>query len=177
MFAGLRLAYLQNTGKSGYPRLCTCRASLPAAAVNSRDQTRLRSLMLWGRDGHRHFLPPLGYSLSMSDCLTCWIDHRRYECCYCTDHKCFAKASDPGRTAELTITRFIGQLTSLKAAPDLFSDWISFKIECRPGHQQLIKDLDVSIAYCKTSVSFMDDLNSCFEWDESSIRGSFSIFF
>ena len=78
------------------------------------------------------------------------------------------RLQDRWRTADLTVTQIIGQLTSLKAALDLISNWISSKCEGLPQHQQLVKDLDVSITCCKTLVSFMDEYISCLEWDASN---------
>lgn len=67
------------------------------------------------------------------------------------------------RKANLTISLLIGQLSTLKAALNQISEWITASLVGVPQHEQLVADLDVSIEACKILILVLDDRISCLE--------------
>lgn len=61
------------------------------------------------------------------------------------------------RNANLTVSLLIGQLSTLKAALNQISEWITTSLVGVPRHEQLIADLDVSLEACKVLVLLLDD--------------------
>ncbi|KAL9117504.1 MAG: hypothetical protein Q9187_005958 [Circinaria calcarea] len=61
------------------------------------------------------------------------------------------------RKASLTVSLLIGQLSTVKAALNQISQWITTSLVGVPQHQQLVADLDVSLEACKVLVLVLDD--------------------
>ena len=64
---------------------------------------------------------------------------------------------DKYKTATLTISNFITQLTSLKAALSKISEWIASELVDAPQHHQLIIDLEEAIVCCRILVQSVDE--------------------
>ena len=70
------------------------------------------------------------------------------------------------KTTDFTISQLIGQLTTLKAALNQISNWVSGNVGRFPQNHQLTIDLEASIESCRTLVLFMEDLLSNLGWNE-----------
>lgn len=67
------------------------------------------------------------------------------------------------KQADLTISLLIGQLSTLKAALNQISEWITSSLIAVSQHEQLVLDLTISIEGCKVLVSALDDRINSFE--------------
>ncbi|MCJ1402596.1 hypothetical protein MMC11_005816 [Xylographa trunciseda] len=67
-------------------------------------------------------------------------------------------------TADITILNLIVQLTSLKAALNKISEWISSDLVDEPQHHQLLLDLEDSLTCCRILINSMDDQVSNLDW-------------
>ena len=72
------------------------------------------------------------------------------------------------RKANLTVSLLIGQLSTLKAALNQISEWITTSLVGVPQHQQLMADLDVSLKACNILILVLYDRVSCLEKGTSS---------
>jgi hypothetical protein len=61
------------------------------------------------------------------------------------------------RTASLVITLLIGQLTTLKAAINQITEWISNSLINIPVHEQLVSDLQVSLESCQVLILVLEE--------------------
>ena len=72
--------------------------------------------------------------------------------------------------ADWTVTAIISQLTTLKAALNQISEWISTDLAAGPQHYQLGLDLEEALESCKTLILFIDGQLSRLEWkDDDSL--------
>lgn len=67
------------------------------------------------------------------------------------------------KQADLTVSLLIGQLSTLKAALNQISEWITSRLDSIPQHEQLVSDLTISIQSCEFLVSALDDRINSFE--------------
>ena len=65
------------------------------------------------------------------------------------------------RNANLTVSLLIGQLSTLKAALNQISEWITARLVGVPQHEQLVADLDISLEACKILILVLDNRISC----------------
>ena len=61
------------------------------------------------------------------------------------------------KKANLTVSLLIGQLSTLKAALNQISAWISTSLVDAPRHQQLVADLTTSLDGCELLILLLDD--------------------
>lgn len=61
------------------------------------------------------------------------------------------------KTASLTVSLLIGQLTTIKAALNEVSEWISISLLGVVEHEQLIDNLNLSLGSCHIIISILDD--------------------
>lgn len=71
------------------------------------------------------------------------------------------------KTADLTISLLISQMTTLKAALSQIEDWISTSLSLIQ-HHQLVMDLEASLESCETLLLFIDGQMSHFELNDSN---------
>jgi hypothetical protein len=75
------------------------------------------------------------------------------------------------RQADLTVSLLIGQLSTLKAALNQICEWIKTKLVAVPRHEQLVKDLNVSIEGCKVLLLVLDErIVSCERSEDDSLN-------
>lgn len=67
------------------------------------------------------------------------------------------------KQADLTVSLLIGQLSTLKAALNQISEWITSSLDAVPQHEQLVSDLTISINGCKVLVLALDDRIKSFD--------------
>ena len=70
------------------------------------------------------------------------------------------------KDADMTILNLMSQLTSLRAALNKISEWISSDLVDVPQHYQLVLDLEDSITCCRMLVGAMDDQISKVNWTD-----------
>ena len=70
--------------------------------------------------------------------------------------------------ADWTITLIIGHLTTLKAALNHISQWISTDLAAEPQHYQLVLDLGDALSSCKALVLYIDSRLCKLEWDQDN---------
>ncbi|MCJ1414340.1 hypothetical protein MMC32_000666 [Xylographa parallela] len=68
------------------------------------------------------------------------------------------------KDADLTIVNLMAQLTSMKAALNKISEWISSDLADVPQHHQLVLDLQDSVTCCTALVKSMDGQISKLDW-------------
>ncbi|MCJ1283789.1 hypothetical protein MMC26_003120 [Xylographa opegraphella] len=68
------------------------------------------------------------------------------------------------KDADLIIINLMAQLSSLKAALNKISEWISSDLAETPQHHQLILDLEDSISCCRILIKSMDGQISKLDW-------------
>ena len=61
------------------------------------------------------------------------------------------------KKADLTVSLLIGQLSTLKAALNQISEWITTSLITVPQHHQLVMDLTVSLKSCKFLILLLDE--------------------
>lgn len=59
--------------------------------------------------------------------------------------------------ADMTVTLLISQISTLKAALDHISEWMSTATNKASQHHQLVIDLEQSLYSCKILITFIDD--------------------
>lgn len=67
------------------------------------------------------------------------------------------------KQADLTVSLLIGQLSTLKAALNQISEWITSSLVAVSQHEQLVSDLTISIEGCKVLVLALDDRINSFD--------------
>ena len=72
------------------------------------------------------------------------------------------------KDTDMTIFNLILQLTSLKAALNKISEWLSSDLEDTPQHHQLVIDLEDSVSCCRMLVKSMDDQISKLDWNNAN---------
>lgn len=77
------------------------------------------------------------------------------------------------KQADLTVSLLIGQLSTLKAAMNQISEWITSSLADVPQHEQLVSDLTLSIEGCKILVSALDDRINSFDRNAAHSLNSF----
>ena len=97
--------------------------------------------------------------------------HYRYSWRCCQYHWSYRKTinklrdiHDRWKDADLTIINLISQLTSLRAALNKISEWISSDLADIPQHHQLVMDLEDSVTCCWTLIKLMDNQVSKLNW-------------
>ncbi|KAK4690330.1 hypothetical protein P7C71_g6437, partial [Lecanoromycetidae sp. Uapishka_2] len=60
------------------------------------------------------------------------------------------------KSADMTVSLLLGQLSTLKAALDQISSWISNSLDGVPENYQMVIDLEMSLDSCNILVSVMD---------------------
>ena len=68
------------------------------------------------------------------------------------------------KDADLIIISLVAQLTSLRAALNKISEWISSDLADVPQHHQLVLDLEDSVTCCRTLMKSMDSQISKLDW-------------
>ena len=81
------------------------------------------------------------------------------------------KLQERWKSAELTVGVLIGQLTTVKAALDQISTWISTISTDSPHHHRLVIDLEAAVQSCKLCVSLLDKHLTKLDWDTSHRLG------
>ena len=56
----------------------------------------------------------------------------------------------------MTVSLLVAQLTTLKAALNQISDWVSQRLKSEVQHHQLVMDLESSMQSCNLFASLMD---------------------
>ena len=69
------------------------------------------------------------------------------------------------QVADWTVTSIIGHLTTLKAALNQISQWISSDLAAEPQHYQLVLDLGDALHSCKALILYIDSHLCKFEWN------------
>ena len=72
------------------------------------------------------------------------------------------------QVVDWTITSIIGHLTTLKAALNQISQWISTDLAAKPQHYQLVLDLGDALGSCKALILYIDSYLCKLEWNEDS---------
>ena len=70
------------------------------------------------------------------------------------------------KSADLTVSLLIGQLTTLKAALDQISQWMSSNLNSSSQHHQLTIDMTSSLQSCEALISFLNDHISRLKFDD-----------
>ena len=71
------------------------------------------------------------------------------------------------KLADLTLNLLIGQLSTLNAALDQISQWISTSLPFDQQHHQLVMDLGNALESCKALLICIDDHISALRWNEN----------
>jgi hypothetical protein len=74
------------------------------------------------------------------------------------------------RSASLVVSLLIGQLTTLKAALNQITEWVSDHLVNVPRHEQLVADLQVSLESCHVLIIVLEERIENLE-QESGIAG------
>lgn len=72
------------------------------------------------------------------------------------------------RSASLTVSLLIGQITTIKAALDQITQWVTSSLVSIPKHEQLVADLGVSLESCKLLVTVLEERISQLECDQGA---------
>jgi hypothetical protein len=72
------------------------------------------------------------------------------------------------KSASLTVSLLIGQITTVKAALDQITEWVTSSLVDIPRHEQLVADLDVSLESCKLLVTVLEERISQLERDDAA---------
>ena len=67
--------------------------------------------------------------------------------------------------ADMTINLLVGQISTLKAALEQISNWMSTSVNAAPQHHQLLIHLEQSLYSCRILISFTNDHTSSLETD------------
>lgn len=71
------------------------------------------------------------------------------------------------KTADLTISLLIGQLTALRAALNQIEEWISTSLNVFQ-HYQLVMDLEASLESCEALLLFINGKLTGLDWSDSN---------
>ena len=71
------------------------------------------------------------------------------------------------KTADLTISLLIGQLTALRAALNQIEEWISTSLNAFQ-HYQLVMDLEASLESCQALLLFINGQLTGLDWNDSN---------
>lgn len=71
------------------------------------------------------------------------------------------------KTADLTISLLISQLTTLRAALNQIKEWISTSLNAN-YHYQLVMDLGASLESCESLLLFIDGQLLHFDWNDNN---------
>ena len=77
------------------------------------------------------------------------------------------KLQERWKAADLTISLLVGQLTTLKAALEQISAWISRSLDGNEQHHQLVLSFETTMQSCKLLLHVLDGQLSELEWDAS----------
>jgi hypothetical protein len=72
------------------------------------------------------------------------------------------------RNASLTVGLLIGQITTIKAALDQITQWVTSSLVNIPRHEQLVADLEISLESCKLLVTVLEERISQLECDDNT---------
>ena len=77
------------------------------------------------------------------------------------------KIQERWKAADLTVSVLIGQLTTLKAALNQISQWVSMRLTGSSQHHQLVIDLEAAIQSCRLLILLLDEHLNKLEWNAS----------
>jgi hypothetical protein len=86
--------------------------------------------------------------------------------------RCLIDLQSRYRSASLIVNLLIGQLTTLKAAVNQITDWVTSSLFNSPTHEQVVADLETSLESCKLLILVLEERISQLERDG---RGSLSV--
>ncbi|EPE34221.1 Transducin (alpha subunit), insertion [Glarea lozoyensis ATCC 20868] len=100
--------------------------------------------------------------------------------------QCLINLQSRYRSASLIVSLLIGQLTTLKAAVNQITDWVTTSLFNDPKHEQVVADLEISLESCKILILVLEERLSQLErdgggnlnvkgkigflWDESELK-------
>jgi hypothetical protein len=84
---------------------------------------------------------------------------------------CLINLQSKYRSSSLIITLLIGQLTTLKAALNQITEWVSSSLLNIPVHEQLVADIQVALESCQVLIFVLEERIEGLELEHSEGGG------